>query len=310
MGSHHVTLAGFTFEINATAGADVLPLPAPYAAFTGCAPSEPVAARFTLERADQPLQTPSDATVAWSCETWRLRRVGDGSSFLEIHTLPHGTWVTVAIASPDFTSARLRPVAGRLGEPSALALNYPSDQALITNRLLRLGAVVLHACGVVMDGRGYVFCGRSGIGKTTMARMWRDRGAVLLNDDRIVLRVIGDEVRLFSSPWHGEEREVKAGNVPLAGFFHLSQAADHRLTPIAGALAGARLVATAIAPFYAADGIALLLEQVDHLTRLAPSYDLAFARAPSVIDLCLSEPERRRGKETGSSLLITSSRLP
>ena len=205
----------------------------------------------------------------------------------------------MAIASPDFTAARLRPVAGRLGEPSALALNYPSDQSLMTNRLLRLGAVVLHACGVVMDGRGYVFCGRSGIGKTTMARMWRDRGAVLLNDDRVILRVTGNEVRLHSSPWHGEEREVTAGDVPLAGFFHLSQAIEHRLTPISGALAGARLVATAIAPFYAADGIALLLEQVDHFTRLTPSYDLAFARNPTVIDLCLKQT-----KETGSSLDI------
>ncbi len=300
MVSHHFTLAGFTFEINAAAGADLLPLPAPYEPFTGASDSGPVAARLTLERADQSIRTPADVSLAWSCETWRMRRTAGGSSFLEIHTLPHQEWVTVAEASPDFTTARLRPVAGRLGAPSAVALNYPSDQSLITNRLLRLGALVLHACGVVMDGRGYVFCGRSGIGKTTMARMWRDRGAILLNDDRVILRVIGNEVRLFSSPWHGEEREVKAGNVPLAGFFHLTQAAEHRLTPIAGALAGARLVATAIAPFYAADGIAHLLEQADLLTSLVPSYDLAFARNPSVINLCL----KRDGEETGSSLDI------
>ena len=301
MGSaHRFELAGFAFELTADADATLLPLPAPYEAFATSSSGGTVAASLTLGRADQPLPTPAAASVAWSCETWRLRRTTRGTSHIEINTLPHQAWVAVAEAAPDYTSARLRPVAGRLGEPSALALNYPSDQSLLTNRLLRLGAVVLHACGVVLDGRGYVFCGRSGIGKTTMARMWRDRGATLLNDDRIILRVINDEVRLYSSPWHGEEREVKAGNVPLAGLFHLSQAAEHRLTPITGALPGARLVATAIAPFYAADGIQLLLEQADRITQLTPSYDLAFKRTPSVINLCL----KATGKAAGSSLDI------
>ncbi len=178
-------------------------------------------------------------------------------------------------------------MAGRPGRPAPFALNYPSDQVLLTNRLLRLGAVVLHACGVVVDGRGYVFCGRSGIGKTTMARMWRAKGATLLNDDRIILRLVDGKVRLFSSPWHGEEREVKAENVPLAALFHLSQAPAHALTLLAGALPGARLVATALAPFYAAEGIARLLEEVDQITAAVPSFDLAFAPDPSVIDLCL-----------------------
>ena len=287
MPDHVFALAGFTFAVTPARGAPLLPLPEAYAPFLTPDSGETPCATLTLGAAETSLADPAETTTDWACETWRLRRTASGRSFLEIHTLPHGAWVGVAEADPEFTRANLRPVAGRLGAPSALALNYPSDQALLTNRLLRLGAVVLHACGVVVEGRGYVFCGRSGIGKTTMARLWRDRGATLLNDDRIILRVIDGEVRLFSSPWHGEERMVKAGNVPLAGFFHLTQAPEHRITRIGGALSGARLVATAIAPFYAAEGIARLLEQADALTACAPSFDLAFAPHPSVIDLCL-----------------------
>ena len=287
MPHHRFSLGGFSFRIEPAPGAELRPLPEAYRPFATTTADAPPEARFILGRADEILTTPSDAVPVWSCETWRLRRNNARASFLEIHTVPAGAWVTVAVTDPDFTLTRLRPVAGRPGAPSPWALNYPSDQALLTNRLLRLGAVVLHACGVVVDGRGYVFCGRSGIGKTTMARMWRERGAILLNDDRVILRVIDHEVRLFSSPWHGEERQVKAGNVPLAGLFHLTQAPAHTLNPIDGALASARLVATAIAPLYAADGIALLLEQADAITAQAPSFDLAFARDPSVIDLCL-----------------------
>lgn len=292
MSGHSFALAGFPFHVEPAPGAALLPLPEPYQPFLEAAPATPPAARLILQAIEQTLSAPAEAATAWSCETWRLRRTATGSCVLEIHTLPHDEWVVVADADADFTQARLRPVFGRLGAPSGVALNYPSDQVLLTNRLLRLGAVVLHACGVVMHGRGYVFCGRSGIGKTTMARMWRNRGATLLNDDRIILRLINGEVRLFSSPWHGEEREVKAGNVPLAGFFHLTQAPAHQLTTISGALSGARLVATAIAPFYAEEGIACLLEQADLLTTHAPSYDLAFAREPSVVDLCLRQADQ------------------
>ena|GEM_PF-1175780 len=292
MSGHYFALAGFPFCVEAAPDAALWPLPEPYLPFVVAAAESPPAAQLILEAADHTLPDLAAAVPAWSCETWRLRRTAEGSSVLEIHTLPHNDWVAVADADADFTRARLRPIFGRRGAPSGVALNYPSDQVLLTNRLLRLGAVVLHACGVVMNGRGYVFCGRSGIGKTTMARMWRNRGATLLNDDRVILRVVNGEVRLFSSPWHGEEREVKAGNVPLAGFFHLTQATAHRLTPLTGALSGARLVATAIAPFYAADGIACLLEQADQLTARAPSYDLAFAREPSVVDVCMQQADQ------------------
>lgn len=286
---HLFSLAGFTVRVQAAQGASLLPLPEAYRPFVASPDAPPPAARLTLQATGQRLDTPAEAVAAWSCETWRLRRATDGSAFLEIHTLPHHQWITVAQASADYAEACVRPVAGRRGAPAAWALNYPTDQALLTNRLLRLGAVVLHACGVVLDGRGYVFCGRSGIGKTTMARLWRRQGATLLNDDRIILRLIEGEVRLFSSPWHGEEREVRAGNVPLAAFFHLRQAPTHALKSLGGALPSARLVATSIAPFYAADGVARLLEQAEVLTARTPSYDLAFAPDPSVVDLCLKQ---------------------
>ncbi len=49
--------------------------------------------------------------------------------------------------------------------------------------LLQRGGLVLHASAVSLDGQAYVFCGRSGIGKSTLAAALCRAGCRFLNDD-------------------------------------------------------------------------------------------------------------------------------
>jgi len=49
--------------------------------------------------------------------------------------------------------------------------------------LLQRGGLVLHAASVAVDGRAYVFCGRSGIGKSTLAAALCNAGCLFVNDD-------------------------------------------------------------------------------------------------------------------------------
>jgi serine kinase of HPr protein (carbohydrate metabolism regulator) len=45
----------------------------------------------------------------------------------------------------------------------------------------------MHACGLVDRGDGYLFCGRSGAGKSTSAGLWQ-REPRVLNDDRVLIQ--------------------------------------------------------------------------------------------------------------------------
>ncbi|WP_425073911.1 HPr kinase/phosphorylase [Sagittula sp. S175] len=55
---------------------------------------------------------------------------------------------------------------------------------------------VVHATAVALDGRGLLICGASGSGKSSLALELMSRGAVLVSDDRTILRREGADVQL------------------------------------------------------------------------------------------------------------------
>ena len=68
------------------------------------------------------------------------------------------------------------------------------------------GTLMMHASVTVHKGKGYLFLGKSGTGKSTHSRMWLENipGTELLNDDNPVVRVFDNEVRVYGSPWSGK----------------------------------------------------------------------------------------------------------
>lgn len=79
--------------------------------------------------------------------------------------------------------------------------------------------IPVHASAIVKNGNGVLFLGESGTGKSTHTRLWTKHiaGSYLLNDDSPLVRVDGDKVMVYGSPWsgkthcyHQEAVEVKA----------------------------------------------------------------------------------------------------
>lgn len=102
--------------------------------------------------------------------------------------------------------------------------------------LLPRAGFLLHAATVIREGRAYVFTGRFGAGKSTVASL-SPEGSVLT--DEISLLSCEDGVwRAHGTPFGGEFRAAGSNtSAPVAGIFSLVQARNHRAQPMRPAAA-------------------------------------------------------------------------
>lgn len=203
---------------------------------------------FTLSLVHGPLPAPAGEL---------LYRTDDGPLFPEIslYRNPDSSITSRTRALPgrpeamdltmnrDFTSARLI----LSGKEDTFAFNN-ALMLLFTFASAKAGALEMHASVTVNGGKGYLFLGKSGTGKSTHSSLWLKYipGSWLLNDDNPVLRLMpGGEVRVFGSPWSGKTPCYKALSVPAGAVVRLSQAPYNKIERVTGVKAYASLMASA-----------------------------------------------------------------
>ena len=90
----------------------------------------------------------------------------------------------------------------------------------------------VHAAVVSCGGKGYLFLGPSGTGKSTHAQLWLKHfeGTELLNDDNPVVR---DGI-VYGSPWSGKTPCYRNVSYPIGGIVRLSQAPYNKIRRLSG----------------------------------------------------------------------------
>jgi hypothetical protein len=163
-------------------------------------------------------------------------------------------------------------------------LEYPLDELMVINRLAFTGGVEVHGCGVVdRNGRGYLFAGQSGAGKSTIARPWSRAGATVLSDDRVVLRTAESGIMMHGTPWHGDAGYAEPASAPLSAVLFLRQARLHRIVRLRPAEAGALLFSCAFPVFHSADALESTLETIQRAVTKVSVGALEFAPSDDVV---------------------------
>jgi len=213
---------------------------------------------------------------------WRMYAEGDGVR-IECQTdvvgpTPH----KVATFNHDFTRGTIRVSLTRPYNP----LEYPLDELLMAN-LLGLGrGVELHCCGVIDHaGRGHLFVGQSGAGKTTTARLWGDDAREIVSDDRVIVRERDGELWMFGTPWHGEADLASPGSAPLTGVYLLAQATENELRELPASAAVARLFGCTFPPFHNAAAVSFTMSMLERIVARVPVREFRFTADRSALEL-------------------------
>ncbi|MFA6956958.1 MAG: hypothetical protein WC538_13910 [Thermoanaerobaculia bacterium] len=152
---------------------------------------------------------------------------------------------------------------------------------LLAYRVAERGALVLHSSAVVLDGGAYVFVGRSGAGKSTVARLALERGHAILSDDLNVLSPAGSGWNVARLPFAGEYPDHGRGEtVPVAAIYELEKGATHALSPTTPAASFAALLRCA--PYVNGDPyrVSRLEESISAVVRDVPCSRLTFSLDP------------------------------
>lgn len=116
-------------------------------------------------------------------------------------------------------------------------LERAAIQQKLADHLLLHDTLLFHGSAVAVDGVGYLFTAKSGTGKSTHTRLWRQvfgHRAVMINDDKPFLQLTEQGIRIHGSPWSGKHGLDTNISVPLGGICILERSQTNTIRPIRG----------------------------------------------------------------------------
>ena len=115
----------------------------------------------------------------------------------------------------------------------------------IAEHMLEYDTLLFHGSVVAVDGIGYLFTAKSGTGKSTHTRLWREyfgERAVMVNDDKPLIQVTENDVIVYGTPWDGKHHLSSNISVPLKAICILGRAEQNHIEKIPKSIAYPMLI--------------------------------------------------------------------
>lgn len=134
----------------------------------------------------------------------------------------------------------------------------------------------LHSSLIDYQGKGLMFLGPSGIGKTTQAELWNQyRDALIINGDVVFVQETPEAFLGWGTPWHGSSPYCENTNVPVHAMIVLKQAPENSIRELTGFEKVTAVSTSVFYPRWLENGMKLCLETLDHLLTKIPVYELS-----------------------------------
>ena len=192
----------------------------------------------------------------------------------------------IIVMDPNFSSGTLY-VDQSVSSVHEYLLNT-ADIIIFSNRLANQGDLLLHAGGVSINGQGYVFVGRSGVGKSTLVDNLAENNSVtVLGEDQVVLRYLDGVYWIFGTPWHLNPDRCSPMGVPLKKIFFLDRKAANIVSSVSPKDGFKRLMQTAFIPYYRPAQVELIMENLERLGTQIPYKLLAYHLGDDILKIII-----------------------
>jgi hypothetical protein len=167
-----------------------------------------------------------------------------------------------------------------------LPLGYPLDELMVSGHInINKIGIILHSACVSIQGKGVLFSGVSGSGKSTISEIWqKDREAEVLTDERVIIREFHDDLWAFGTPWHGTAKIHKNMGAPIEKIFFIKHGKENKAIPVSKRDATNRLMVRCFPTFWNRRGMQFTLDFCSIIAHKKKCYELEFVNDLSIIE--------------------------
>ncbi len=216
-------------------------------------------------------------------------------SFWTIYKLPNGYRIVTfsqtdgtsiqQIADFNFKDWKIYCQPTKTAIESVLCpLQYPLGPLIWYYTGTQNKAIMIHASGINFNNKGKIFSGFSGKGKSTMANLWTQKGATLINDDRVLIREIKDQFFMYNTPMFYEAKPIQTTLDFIYFPFHANENIIKKLTEPE---VFKNLFAYIIQHGYNEDQINNHLNLIKKISEQIPAFSIGFVPTTKVVDFIL-----------------------
>jgi hypothetical protein len=274
--NHKFTIGEATISIKGGSQNIGLDIPPVYRPFIGSGRSD-----ISLRLHPAKPVPAAETKVFESPPIWSLYR-HNGTSILRIFEhLPGNGRTLVLTRDAENTDLYFDDPHGPFSTP----FYGPTMELLMVHYLAAGRGIIVHGCGIKHNGRGLLFVGESGAGKTTMAGIWsRESGVEILSDDRTIVRKQGDHFVMYGTPWHGEGKFGCPESVKLDQIFFIKHGSKNLIEDRSDAFSFTQFLKCSFPPLWDAEAMKYTMELFSDLVAAVPCRELSIKPDRGVIE--------------------------
>ncbi len=178
-------------------------------------------------------------------------------------------------------------------------LERAAVQRAFAEALFGRDTLLLHGSCVAVDGAAYLFMARSGTGKSTHTRLWREafgQRAIMVNDDKPFLQLREDAVYACGSPWSGKHGLDSNVRLPLRSICILTRGAENRIRPMAWEAALPMLLHESYRPLDE-EKASRMEAMVTNLAQRIPLWQMECTKDPQAAQIAFAAMSAKHGRD-------------